>query len=98
MPEEIGITAGAIWDALNTRGELSLSELEESGLAKNCANSSSAWRPKILPAVLPASMGNYKRLASMFRNAPFPVGSSGHQRVPCKGIAGRHFSRTTAKS
>ena len=29
MEEEIGKTAGAIWDALNTRGELSLSELKK---------------------------------------------------------------------
>lgn len=29
MQEEIGITAGAIWDALNTRGEQSLSELKK---------------------------------------------------------------------
>ncbi len=29
MEEEIGKTAGAIWDALNARGELSLSELKE---------------------------------------------------------------------
>jgi len=28
MEEEIGKTAGAIWDALNTKGELSLSELK----------------------------------------------------------------------
>ncbi len=28
MEEEIGKTAGAIWDALKTRGELSLSELK----------------------------------------------------------------------
>ena len=28
MEEEIGKTAGAIWDVLNTRGELSLSELK----------------------------------------------------------------------
>ncbi len=28
MEEEIGKTAGAIWDALNTRGEQSLSELK----------------------------------------------------------------------
>ena len=30
MQEEIGKTAGAIWDALNTRGEQSLSELKKS--------------------------------------------------------------------
>jgi hypothetical protein len=29
MEEEIGKTAGAIWDALNTKGELSLSELKK---------------------------------------------------------------------
>jgi hypothetical protein len=29
MQEEIGKTAGAIWDALNTRGEQSLSELKK---------------------------------------------------------------------
>ena len=29
MEEEIGKTAGAIWDALNTRGEQSLSELKK---------------------------------------------------------------------
>ena len=29
MEEEIGKTAGAIWDALKTRGELSLSELKK---------------------------------------------------------------------
>ncbi len=29
MEEEIGKTAGAIWDALNGRGELSLSELKK---------------------------------------------------------------------
>ena len=29
MEEEIGKTAGAIWDALNARGELSLSELKK---------------------------------------------------------------------
>jgi hypothetical protein len=29
MEEEIGKTAGAIWNALNTRGELSLSELKK---------------------------------------------------------------------
>ena len=29
MEEEIGKTAGAIWDALNTRGELPLSELKK---------------------------------------------------------------------
>lgn len=28
MEEEIGKTAGAIWEALNTKGELSLSELK----------------------------------------------------------------------
>jgi winged helix-turn-helix protein DUF2582 len=28
MEEEIGRTAGAIWDVLNTKGELSLSELK----------------------------------------------------------------------
>src|SRR6266403_113696 len=31
MQEEIGKTAGAIWDALNTRGEQSLQPAEESG-------------------------------------------------------------------
>ena len=30
MQKEIGETAGAIWDALNTRGEQSLSELKKS--------------------------------------------------------------------
>ena len=29
MQEEIGTTAGAIWDALNTRGEQPLSELKK---------------------------------------------------------------------
>jgi len=29
MEEEIGKTAGAIWDALNTRGEQSLGELKK---------------------------------------------------------------------
>jgi hypothetical protein len=29
MKEEIGKTAGAIWDVLNTKGELSLSELKK---------------------------------------------------------------------
>ena len=29
MEEEIGKTAGAIWEALNTRGEQSLSELKK---------------------------------------------------------------------
>ena len=29
MHEEIGTAAGAIWDALNTRGEQSLSELKK---------------------------------------------------------------------
>ncbi len=29
MEEEIGKTAGAIWDALNPKGELSLSELKK---------------------------------------------------------------------
>ena len=29
MEEEIGKTAGAIWDALNAKGELSLSELKK---------------------------------------------------------------------
>jgi hypothetical protein len=29
MQEEIGKTAGAIWDALNTRGEQSVSELKK---------------------------------------------------------------------
>ena len=29
MEEEIGKTAGAIWDALNTRGEQALSELKK---------------------------------------------------------------------
>jgi len=29
MQEEIGTAAGAIWDALNTRGEQSLSELKK---------------------------------------------------------------------
>jgi hypothetical protein len=29
MQEELGKTAGAIWDALNTRGEQSLSELNK---------------------------------------------------------------------
>ena len=29
MDEEIGKIAGAIWDALNTKGELSLSELKK---------------------------------------------------------------------
>jgi len=29
MEEEIGKTAGAIWEALNTKGELSLSELKK---------------------------------------------------------------------
>ena len=29
MEEEIGKIAGAIWDALNTKGELSLSELKK---------------------------------------------------------------------
>ena len=29
MEEEIGKTAGAIWDALNTKGKLSLSELKK---------------------------------------------------------------------
>src|SRR5712664_464835 len=29
MEEEIGKTAGAIWDVLNTKGELSLSELKK---------------------------------------------------------------------
>jgi hypothetical protein len=29
MEEEIGKTAGAIWDVLNTKGELSLSRTEE---------------------------------------------------------------------
>jgi len=31
MQKEIGKTAGAIWDALNTRGEQSLQPAEESG-------------------------------------------------------------------
>jgi len=34
MEEEIGKTAGAIWDALNTRGELSLSELKKAAKGK----------------------------------------------------------------
>ena len=29
MQEEIGITAGAIWQALNTKGELSLAQLKK---------------------------------------------------------------------
>ena len=29
MEEEIGKTAGEIWDALNTKGKLSLSELKK---------------------------------------------------------------------
>ena len=29
MEEEIGITAGAIWQALNTKGELSLAQLKK---------------------------------------------------------------------
>jgi hypothetical protein len=29
MEEEVGKTAGAIWDALSTKGELSLSELKK---------------------------------------------------------------------
>jgi hypothetical protein len=29
MEKEIGITAGAIWEALNTKGELSLAQLKK---------------------------------------------------------------------
>jgi len=35
MEEEIGKTAGAIWDVLNTRGELSLSELKNAVKDRN---------------------------------------------------------------
>lgn len=35
MQEEIGKTAGAIWDALNTRGEQSLSELKKAAKGKD---------------------------------------------------------------
>ena len=34
MQEEIGTTAGAIWNALNTRGEQSLSELKKAAKGK----------------------------------------------------------------
>jgi Winged helix-turn-helix domain (DUF2582) len=35
MQEEIGKTAGVIWDALNTRGEQSLSELKKAVKGRN---------------------------------------------------------------
>lgn len=35
MHEEIGMTAGAIWQALNTRGELSLPSLKQHVEAKS---------------------------------------------------------------
>lgn len=35
MHEEIGMTAGAIWQALNTRGELSLPSLKQQVEAKS---------------------------------------------------------------
>lgn len=34
MEEEIGKTAGAVWDVLNTKGELSLSELKKAVTGK----------------------------------------------------------------
>ncbi len=37
MEEEIGKTAGAIWDVLNTRGELSPSELKKAVKGKEPA-------------------------------------------------------------
>jgi hypothetical protein len=42
MEEEIGKTAGAFWDALNTRGEQSLSELRKAVKGKELGG----WRTK----------------------------------------------------
>jgi hypothetical protein len=48
MEEEIGKTAGAIWDALNTRGELSLSELKKAEKERNPPSTGQlgGWRAK----------------------------------------------------
>jgi hypothetical protein len=35
MQEEIGFTAGAIWQALNSKGELSLEQLKKEAKAKS---------------------------------------------------------------
>jgi len=40
MQKEIGKTGGAIWDALNTRGEQSLQPAEESGKWEGSRSSS----------------------------------------------------------
>jgi Winged helix-turn-helix domain (DUF2582) len=48
MEEEIGKTAGAIWDALNTRGEQSLGELKKAVKGKEPTFdwSIGGWRAK----------------------------------------------------
>ncbi len=48
MEEEIGKTAGAIWDALNTRSEQSLGELKKAVKGRNPPSTGQlgGWRAK----------------------------------------------------
>jgi hypothetical protein len=48
MEEEIGKAAGAIWDALNTKGEVSLSELKKAVKGKEPPSTGQlrGWRAK----------------------------------------------------
>jgi len=46
MEEEIGKTAGAIWQALSTQGELSLTQLKNQVKAPSSTGPSVGWRAK----------------------------------------------------
>ena len=46
MKEEIGKTAGAIWQALSTQGELSLTRLKNQLKAPSSTGPSIGWRAK----------------------------------------------------